>query len=154
MLLNEKETMLLQDLKADEKLCVDKYGKYEAEACNSNLKNIFREIGQAEQQHYDTISQILGGTVPNMNMGNSQQAKPQQQSTNQSLSYGQQEKTNDKYLCSDVLGTEKHVSAFYNTSIFEFKDENVRNTLNHIQKEEQEHGKKIYDYMEQNGMYN
>lgn len=154
MLLNEKETMLLQDLKEDEKLCIEKYGKYASEACDGKLKNIFSEIGQAEQQHYNTISQILGGSVPNMNTGYSQQAKPQQQSSNQSLSYGQQEKTNDKYLCSDVLGTEKHVSSTYDTSIFEFKDENVRNTLNHIQKEEQEHGKKIYDYMEQNGMYN
>ena len=29
----------------------------------------------------------------------------------------------------------------------------VRQTLNHIQKEEQEHGKLLYDYMKVNGMY-
>ncbi|MEG2144480.1 MAG: spore coat protein, partial [Oscillospiraceae bacterium] len=42
----------------------------------------------------------------------------------------------------------------YDTSIFEFKNKNVRDTLNHIQKEEQEHGEKIYGFMAQNGMYN
>ena len=37
---------------------------------------------------------------------------------------------------------------------FEFTENNIRDVLNHIQKEEQEHGKAIYDYMAQNGMYN
>lgn len=60
----------------------------------------------------------------------------------------------DKILCTDLLSTEKYVSSTYNTAIFEFRDENVRNVLNHIQKEEQEHGKKIYDYMSSHGMYN
>ncbi|MDO4732875.1 MAG: spore coat protein, partial [Bacillota bacterium] len=61
---------------------------------------------------------------------------------------------NDSYLCSDALSTEKHVSAAYNTCIFEFRDQNVRNALNHLQKEEQQHGKMVYDYMSANGMYN
>ena len=29
----------------------------------------------------------------------------------------------------------------------------MRNALNHIQKEEQEHGKKLYDYMSQHNIY-
>lgn len=156
-MLNQKETMLLNDLKAEEKLCIDKYAKYESEAQNGQLKNLFSSIKQAEQQHYDTINQIISGTVPNMNMGNNQnqsQNQNQQQNFTQAQSYNQEQKMNDKYLCTDVLGTEKHVSSTYDTCIFEFKDENVRNTLNHIQKEEQEHGKQIYDFMSQNGMYN
>ena len=68
----------------------------------------------------------------------------------QITSYNQE----DKILCTDLLSTEKYVSSTYNTAIFEFRDENVRNVLNHIQKEEQEHGKKIYDYMASHGMYN
>ncbi|MDE7300442.1 MAG: spore coat protein, partial [Lachnospiraceae bacterium] len=44
-------------------------------------------------------------------------------------------------------------SHLYDTCIFEFKDEGARNVLNHIQKEEQEHGKMIYDYMSTNSMY-
>lgn len=156
MILTEKETMLLNDLKSEEKLCIDKYNKYASQACDEQLKNIFSSIGQTEQNHYDTITQMLNGTVPSMNMGSNQKPNLQtssQQNLTQKQSFGQDQKKNDEYLCTDALGTEKHVSSTYNTCIFEFKDENARNTLNHIQKEEQEHGKKLYDYMSQNGMY-
>ena len=63
------------------------------------------------------------------------------------------EKKQDGFLCSDLLATEKHASSLYNTCIFEFRDPAARQTLNHIQKEEQEHGKALYDYMTANGMY-
>ena len=46
----------------------------------------------------------------------------------------------------------KYVSATYNTSVFEFAQPKLRNVLNHIQKEEQEHGLKIYQYMSANNM--
>ena len=52
----------------------------------------------------------------------------------------------------DLLADEKHVSSLYNTSVFEFNDNSLRDTLNHIQKEEQQHGKMIYDYMSANYM--
>ena len=61
---------------------------------------------------------------------------------------------NDKMLCQDSLSTEKYVSSTYNTAIFEFSNTQIRQVLNHIQKEEQEHGQKIYNYMNQHGMYN
>ena len=47
----------------------------------------------------------------------------------------------------------KLYDSMYNTAIFEFKDVGIRNVLNHIQKDEQEHGQQIYNYMSQNGMY-
>ena len=59
----------------------------------------------------------------------------------------------DAYLCEDALGTEKHVSAVYDTSVFEFAQPQARQVLNHLQKEEQEHGQMIYAYMARNGMY-
>ena len=62
-------------------------------------------------------------------------------------------RANDKYLCTDALAAEKHASSLYDTCIFEFRDDNVRDQLNHIQKEEQQHGKRIYDYMSANMMY-
>ena len=60
----------------------------------------------------------------------------------------------DAALCNDLLMTEKYVSNTYDTSIFEFTDTNVRQVLNHIQKEEQQHGDGIFQYMQNNGMYN
>lgn len=151
MTLTQKETTLLQELKSQEQLCVDKYAKYSSDACDGNLKNLFSQIGQKEQQHLDTINQIVIGTVPQVG-GGSDQANTMP--TDLKSQCNEADKQKDKYLCSDALSTEKHVSSSYNTSIFEFRDANIRNVLNHIQKEEQEHGEQIYNYMSQNAMYN
>jgi spore coat protein CotF len=59
----------------------------------------------------------------------------------------------DKDLCTEMLMTEKYVSGTYDTAIFEFRDAQVRDILNHIQKEEQKHGEAIFAYMQSKGMY-
>ena len=60
----------------------------------------------------------------------------------------------DAALCNDMLMTEKYISGTYDTTIFEFVDTNARQVLNHIQKEEQQHGEGIFNYMKNHGMYN
>lgn len=150
MQLTQKETSLLKDLKGQEKLCVEKYKKHSECASDPQLKNLFTQIAQVEQQHLDTLNSIESGNAQ-QNEGSGSQNQPTFSQT-----YGAdetQEKQNDCYLCTDVLSTEKHASHLYDTCVFEFSDENLRNTLNHIQKEEQGHGKMIYDYMSKNGMY-
>ena len=62
-------------------------------------------------------------------------------------------KENDGYLCKDALAMEKHVSALYNTSVFEFSSPVLRDTLANIQKEEQNHGEQLYQYLAANNMY-
>lgn len=152
MQLTQKETSFLKDLKEQEQTCVEKYNKYSAEACDGQLKGLFTQIGQTEQQHLDTINQIMSGTVPAMQSGGNNQ--PQLNFTPvYNTGSSNQNKQKDSYLCTDLLSTEKHVSSVYNTAVFEFKDTNIRNVLNHIQKEEQQHGEQIYNYMAQNGMY-
>ena len=158
--LSTKERMLLEDEKSHEQLCVDKYNEYSNKAYCPELKNLFSQLAQKEQQHLDTINQLLNGIVPNMNQQQNSQQENQQNSSNQQ--YVNQSNINlgintynehDKMLCNDSLSTEKFVSSTYNTAIFEFKDKNIRQILNHIQKEEQEHGEKIYNYMASHGMY-
>lgn len=149
MQLTQKETSLLKDLKGQEQLCVDKYTKHSECAVDPQLKNLFSQIAGIEQQHYDTITQMESGTVPAPSGGS--QTQPTFSAT---YTVGQnQDKQNDCYLCTDVLTMEKHASHLYDTCIFEFTDENARTMLNHIQKEEQNHGKMIYDYMKSNSMY-
>lgn len=150
MQLDQKERSLLKDLTDQEQICVDKYNKYAAEACDTQLKDLFTRLASNENTHLQTLNQISSGTAPQMGG----QSGGQQQPTFTPSSCGAQQKKNDAYLCTDALSTEKHVSAEYNTSIFEFRDQSVRDALNHIQKEEQEHGKQIYDYLAANGMYN
>ena len=156
-----KERMLLEDEKSHEQLCVDKYNEYSNKAHCPELKNLFSQLAQKEQQHLDSINQLLNGIVPNINQqpggqqNNSNQQLVNQQFINQShINFGTNTyNEHDKMLCNDSLSTEKFISSTYNTAIFEFRDKNVRQVLNHIQKEEQEHGEKIYNYMASHGMY-
>ena len=151
MQLTQKETSLLKDIKGQEKLCVEKYTKYASSALDPQLKELFTSIANVEQQHLNTVSQIEQNGTPPVSSGSSQSVK-----TTFTSHYGMgdtPDKQADSYLCTDLLADEKHVSNIYNTSIFEFRDKNIRDTLNHIQKEEQEHGKAIYDYMTANNMY-
>ena len=163
--LSIKERMLLEDEKSHEQLCVDKYNEYSNKAYCPELKNLFSQLAQKEQQHLDSINQLLNGIVPNINQQQGPQQGGQQNNFNQQ-SINQQfinqspinlgsntYNEHDKMLCNDSLSTEKFISATYNTAIFEFRDKNVRQVLNHIQKEEQEHGEKIYNYMASHGMY-
>ncbi len=149
MQLTQKESELLKDLKTQEKLCVDKYTQYSDAAIDPQLKNLFSQIAGTEQQHLNTIEQIEGGTAPAAGGGSSTQPT----FTATYAVAETQDKKHDCYLCTDVLTMEKHASHLYDTCIFEFKQENLRNVLNGIQKEEQNHGKMIYDYMSKNAMY-
>ena len=156
--LTQKEQLLLQDQKSHEELCIKKYQNAANQAQDPQLKQLFQDHAQHEQQHLDSINQILSGQVPNMNQqqgGQSQGQSNQTQSTqNQSNAQTGSATQQDADLCQDLLATEKYVSGTYDTAIFEFTNTNVRQALNHIQKEEQQHGEDIFKYMESKGLYN
>lgn len=156
--LTQKETQLLKDQESHEKLCIEKYQKYASQASDPQLKQLFQSFAQQEQQHLNTITSIMNGQVPTMNQGQqAQQTSQSSQTTNltsQTAPASGAASTADASLCSDMLMTEKYVSGAYDTAIFEFKDSNVRQALNHIQKEEQKHGEGIYNYLSSKGMYN
>ena len=151
MTLTQKENSLLKDLKSQEKLCIEKYGKYEKEASDAALKNLFSSIKTTEENHLATINRILEGEEVAMSCA-APKAKDEKANFPQSAVTGD-EKTHDAFLCSDALAMEKHVSSVYDIAIFEFSSPTLRDTLNHIQKEEQNHGKELYDYMSKNNMY-
>ena len=142
-----KEQSLLCDLVAQEELCVTKYGKYASDACDGGLKNLFSAIAQVEQGHLNTLHQIQSGTVPPMSGGGTKPTAP-----TQPANYQPADRNSDCFLCQDALAMEKHVSGTYDTCIFEFTDTGVRDTLNHIQKEEQQHGEQLYAFMATNQM--
>jgi spore coat protein CotF len=52
-----------------------------------------------------------------------------------------------------MLSTEKYVSSAYDTSVFESSQSSVRQALQQIQQEEQNHGEQLYQYMSSHGMY-
>lgn len=149
--LTEKERILIEDEKSHEELCIKKYSKYINEAEDPALKQLFTSINQHEQKHLETLNTILSGQIPNMNSNQGQQNN--QNSQNNAPKPSDKFNQNDADICNDALTTEKFVSSTYNTTIFEVKDHNIRSALNHIQKEEQEHGEQLYNYMASKGYY-
>ena len=108
MQLSQKEASLLKDMKDQEKLCIEKYSKHAACACDGQLKNLFTQLASAEKQHLGYLDKIGEGTVPQVATGSS--------SIPSSFSpcYGMADtpqKQSDCFLCSDLLAGEKHVSS-------------------------------------------
>ena len=148
MKLTQKESMLLQDLKTSEEICIEKYGQYAQKAEDQALADLFLTIRAKEEEHLKTIDSLMQGTVPMM--GGGQSGGTSQPGDGQTAKKSHSK--TDEYLLKDALDTEKHVSSVYDTCIFEFTDAGARSALNHIQKEEQEHGQMLYDYMAAHGM--
>ena len=109
---NQKETSLLQDQKKHEELCIKKYSNYSNQTQDTELKQLLIQIGQQEQQHLDSINQMLGGQLPAMGGQQGGQTNtapapsPQQGQTGLSSQ-------SDADMCEDLLTTEKYVSATY-----------------------------------------
>lgn len=153
--LSQKEKLLLQDQQKHEQICVEKYQTYASQAQDPALQQLFSSYSQQEQQHLNTVTQMLNGQVPSMSSQQTQQqATSTMQNSSTAMANSATSSQNDSALCNDMLMTEKFVSGAYDTAIFEFADPNARQALNHIQKEEQEHGQGIFQYMQNKGMYN
>lgn len=151
MTLTLKETTFINDLASQEKLCIEKYGKYSEAAHDPELKTLFTNLKTNEQKHLDTLNQILGGTEVKMPSESPSAVQSKLACTPSTVS--EADKQNDAYLCKDALAMEKHVSSVYNTGVFEFSSPVLRDTLAHIQKEEQNHGEQLYNYLSCNNMY-
>ena len=159
--LTQKEQLLLEDLKQHEKVCIKKYQDYANQVQDPQLKELLNNYAQQEQNHLNSINQMLAGQIPSMGQGQlGQQSQQNQQNQQQQFSQtaaqqsGSEANQNDAMLLNDLLMTEKYVSSSYDTAIFEFTNPQMRQALNHIQKEEQQHGEGIYNYMNAQGMYN
>lgn len=162
--LSQKERALLEDQKAYEDICVKKYSSYAQQAKDKELVNMFNSISAQEQTHYDSIDQMLQGKIPEVAKQMQQQGQQQQnmqkqqyvqqqQGQQQSNVFSSMSNKEDKDLLTDLLETEKHISSIYNTAVFESASPVVRQTIQHIQKEEQQHGEQIFNYMHSHGMY-
>ncbi len=150
MTFTKKEQSLLKDLQNEEKLCAEKYRKAAESANDPLLQQMFDQIGQEEEEHYETVSQMLAGTVPEPR---GVEKKREKSSETLKSKVGRAAKQQDQYLLDDLLATEKYVAGAYNTSVFEFSDEKARQALSGIEQQEQHHGKRLADYMQANGMY-
>ncbi len=151
MILSEKQKSLVKDLQDQEKLCVQKYEHGEQQARDPELKKLFQCIKENEQEHFNSLSQLLTGTCPSININDNTSRNYNPQATYFG-SFNQEDKDFDQYLCTDSIATEKYVSSAYNNDLFQFAEPEIRRLFNNIQTEEQNHAEMIYKYKTVNNM--
>jgi rubrerythrin len=151
MVLKEKEKTIIQDLQTQEKNCIEKYDQYSSLAKDQELKSLFQTLKQKEEQHYQSLGQVLSGTVPESDCNDSDGMN-----YNPTATYGMNDNSEDKktdcFLATDCIGTEKLVSSEYNSDVFTFDDSKLRKLLADIQVEEQNHAEMLWKYKTVNGM--
>ena len=151
MVLKEKEKTTIEDLRTQEQSCIEKYHRYGQEAKDPVLRDLFGELEKEEKEHYESLGQVLNGSVPACNCNDRDGAKYEPKATYDSLT-NSEDKQNDCFLATDCIGTEKMVSGEYNSNVFVFEDTQVRKLLADIQIEEQNHAEMLYKYKTVNGM--
>ena len=151
MILTSKESDLLKDMKDQEELCIEKYTRYASLAKCEDLKKMLNSIADTERAHLKTVNEMMAGNEPSA--PGTISANNNWCNTCQIAYTNPEDKKQDKFMLSDMLSTEKHVSSVYNTAVFEFKSPAARKMLSHIQAEEQQHGEMLYAFMNANGMY-
>ena len=151
MILKEKEMAAIKDLQTQEEMCIKKYDKYSKEPKDPVLKDLFKELKSKEEKHYQSLQQVIDGTVPECNCNDSDGKNYEPKATYDTLT-NSEEKKEDCYLATDCIGTEKLVSGEYNTDVFVFAGAAIRKLLADIQVEEQNHAEMLYKYKTVNGM--
>lgn len=151
MVLTQKETSVIEDLRQQEQSCIEKYKRYAQEAKDPVLQDLFHELEKEETEHYESLGQVLKGAVPACNCNDKEGEVYQPKATYDAMT-NSEDKKNDCFLATDCIGTEKMVSGTYNTDVFVFGDTKIRKLLADIQIEEQNHAEMLYKYKTVNGM--
>lgn len=151
MELKEKEISALKDLQSQEKTCIEKYQRYSKEAKDPELKNLFKLLAEKEQEHYNSLEQVISGTVPQCDCNDSDGKNYNPTATYKTMDNSEDKKT-DCFLATDCIASEKLVSGEYNTDVFVFGNSAIRKLLADIQVEEQNHAEMLWKYKTANGM--
>lgn len=149
MELKSQEEQLVTNLKSQEKLCVQKYDFYATQAKDPELRSLFKKLATYEQNHYDMLNDLLNGSVPRIKVKSPLAVDYEPKATHPGDQAG---KDFDKFLCTDIIATEKYVAAAYNNDLFSFASPEVRNVLNAIMTDEQNHAEMIWKYKVANKM--
>ncbi len=60
--LSQKERTIIQDQMRHEEVCIAKYNDYARRASTATLRSLFNELAQEEEQHYQTLNGLMGGS--------------------------------------------------------------------------------------------
>ncbi|MGE5578919.1 MAG: spore coat protein [Bacillota bacterium] len=60
--LSQKERTIIQDQMRHEEVCINKYNEYARRTSSDALRGLFNEFAKEEEQHYQTLNGLLGGS--------------------------------------------------------------------------------------------
>ena len=149
--LTEKEKFIIEDLKAQEKLCIQKYAFYEEMAYDPELADLFAQIRESEIKHLNSLNEVSNGKVMDSDV-NDYSGENYVARTDYHNSSIKEEKDHDSFLCTDAITMEKYVSGAYNFDLFQFGNSKLRKLLADIEVEEQNHAEMLYKYKKANMM--
>ena len=149
--LTEKERFIIQDLKSQEKLCIQKYAFYMEMAYDSELSDLFAKIKQSEEKHLASLNDVLNGNVAEADVNDDAAANYMPKKEYHATS-SKAEKDHDSFLATDAITMEKYVSGAYNFDLFQFANNKLRKLLADIEVEEQNHAEMLYKYKKANAM--
>lgn len=150
-ILKESEMNAIKDLQSLEATCIEKYSRYSKEAKDPVLKELFHTLQKNEQEHYQSLTQVLEGNVPKCDCNDTQGKNYAPKATYAGIG-ASEDKKSDNYLVTDCIGTEKLASGEYNNDVYKFSNSDIRKLLADIQVEEQNHAEMLYKYKTLNGM--
>lgn len=157
-MLTQREKLMLKDALQHEKICIAKYGGYARGLQDQELAQMFDTLQKQEEKHAQTISSLLGEPMAG---GQSQAGAQSKMEVGQiGAGAGQMNMAqaitglSDQQTLEDMLMTEKYVADNYNMTVLESASPQVRQALQHIQKEEQQHAEQIFNAMDERGWYN
>jgi len=81
--ITQRERKLLEDQRSHEEVCIRKYNNYADQAQDPELRQMFQTYAGQEQEHLNTINQMLNGTAPDMQQQGQQGQQAQAQQAQQ-----------------------------------------------------------------------
>ncbi|MFO8061130.1 MAG: ferritin-like domain-containing protein [Bacillota bacterium] len=148
--ITQQERKLLQDHTRHEEVCINKYEQYAQQASDPQLRNMFSQFASQERQHRDSLDKLLQGQQPGTG-GSVRQGQTSVRRHKRTETAGA-DPEGDALMCRDAMMMEKFISDSYDTGIFSSANPVVRQTLQHIQDEEQQHGEGLLNYLQEHGM--
>lgn len=149
--LTEKERYIIEDLKSQEKVCIQKYAFYEEMAYDPELADLFTTLRESEERHLKSLEDVLQGNVASVDT-NDDSGENYTPKIDYHNSSDKSERDHDSFLCTDAITMEKYVSSAYNFDLFQFGNNKLRKLLNDIETEEQNHAEMLYKYKKANAM--
>lgn len=125
---------------------IQRYRFCEKNTPDFRLKALLAMLLKQDEEHYRTLIQLEQGIIPIVGRDDreSRLKVPDGKGRGNRI---------DARYCREMYEGEKFLSSEIDQTIFKVRDSSVRNVLNYIQKQQQEHGRLLGQYMDEELMY-